>query len=113
MVSVTIWRIPDMMKTLCAILAGKIYTWSNRAPCEPIESMCNNARNDPRWQTYGSLSRLPTGVKAKGSDNMAGAMLSDMGLNNMADGENSLLSLTLEAIVELTRIIFCCHHRKG
>lgn len=94
----------DMMETLCALTGREdLYLEQSRTVREPIESMCNNARNDPRFgkRTALLLRAYSTGVKAKGSDNMAGAMLSDMGLNNMADGENSLLeSLTLEAIVE-------------
>lgn len=47
------------------------------------------------------LRAYSTGVKAKNSDNnMVGAMLRDLGCENIADGEDTLLeNLTLEAIV--------------
>lgn len=41
-----------------------------------------------------------TGIKAKGSDNMTGKMLADLGCVNIADSESSLLEeLSLEAII--------------
>ncbi|MDD3243692.1 MAG: ABC transporter substrate-binding protein [Eubacteriales bacterium] len=41
------------------------------------------------------------GVKAKGSDNMTGAMLSDLGCRNIADSEESLLEdLSMEKILQ-------------
>ena len=61
----------------------------------------NDARTIRALASVGAFAaRYSTGVKAKGSDNMAGNVVG-YGLNNMADGDNSLLeSLTLEAIVE-------------
>ena len=46
------------------------------------------------------LRAYSTGVKAKGSDNMTGKMLSDLGCKNIADSETSLLEeLSLESIL--------------
>lgn len=46
------------------------------------------------------LRAYSTGVKAKGADNLAGYMLQDLGAENIADREGSLLeNLSLEAIV--------------
>lgn len=47
------------------------------------------------------LRAYSTGVRAKGSDNMTGAMLKDLGCINIADSETSLLEdLSLEVILE-------------
>ena len=47
------------------------------------------------------LRAYSTGVKAKGSDNMTGEMLADLGCINIADSETSLLEdLSLERILE-------------
>lgn len=46
------------------------------------------------------LRSYSTGIKAKGSDNMTGQMLKDLGCVNIADSDSSLLEeLSLEAIV--------------
>lgn len=46
------------------------------------------------------LRAYSTGIKAKGSDNMTGQMLADLGCVNIADSETSLLEeLSLESIV--------------
>ena len=46
------------------------------------------------------LRAYSTGVKARGSDNMTGKMLSDLGCLNIADSDTSILEeLSLEAIV--------------
>lgn len=47
------------------------------------------------------LRAYSSGVKAKGSDNMAGAMLQDMGCVNIADSDDSLLeNLSMEVIIQ-------------
>ena len=47
------------------------------------------------------LRAYSTGVRAKGSDNMTGEMLKDLGCINIADSEDSLLEdLSLEVILE-------------
>ncbi len=46
------------------------------------------------------LRAYSSGVRAKGTDNLAGVMLSDMGCTNIADSDTSLLEdLSLEAII--------------
>ncbi len=57
----------------------------------------SQGRNAPKILLLRAYS---TGIKAKGSDNMTGQMLSDLGCTNIADSESSLLEeLSLEAIV--------------
>lgn len=47
------------------------------------------------------LRAYSTGVKAKGSDNMTGAMLADLGCRNIADSDTSLLEeLSVEKIIQ-------------
>lgn len=47
------------------------------------------------------LRAFSTGVRAKGTDNLAGAMLADLGCTNIAESDDSLLEeLSLEAIIE-------------
>ena len=56
--------------------------------------------HDFRQRTALLLRAYSTGVKAKGSDSLAGAMLAEMGLVNIADRDGALLeSLTLEQIL--------------
>ncbi len=60
------------------------------------------ARQDGRHPTVLLIRAYSTGVKAKGSDNMTGIMLKDLGCVNIADGENRLLEdLSVEAILEM------------
>ena len=68
----------------------------------PIEAIVSRARADARYgqRTALLLRAYSTGVKAKGSDSLAGAMLADMRLVNIADRDGALLeSLTLEQIL--------------
>ncbi|MCI6639190.1 MAG: ABC transporter substrate-binding protein [Pygmaiobacter massiliensis] len=60
------------------------------------------ARSEGQEQpTVLLLRAYSTGVKAKGSDNMAGAMLADLGCINLADQDDSLLEeLSVEKIIE-------------
>lgn len=69
---------------------------------KPIEEMIARAQENPLYgkQTALLLRAYSTGVRAKGSDNLAGAIMNDMGLINIADSEDSLLeSLSLEQII--------------
>lgn len=70
---------------------------------KPIEEYMAKAQADERYnqRTVLLLRAYSTGVKAKNSDNLAGAMLRDMGLVNIADAEGSLMeNLTMEAMIE-------------
>ena len=59
------------------------------------------ARQDGQHPTVLLIRAYSTGVKAKGSDNLTGIMLKDLGCINIADGENGLLEdLSVEAILE-------------
>ncbi len=59
------------------------------------------ARQDDSYPTALLLRAYGSGVKAKGSDNMTGAMLRELGCINIADGEGRLTDeLSLEAIIE-------------
>ncbi len=94
----------DMMRALCD-LTGRddLYARLVSEVAEPIEALIASAKTDPRFGTRTALilRAYSTGVKAKGSDNLAGAMLRDMGLINIADGEGTLQeNLSLEAIIE-------------
>ena len=68
----------------------------------PILAEIERAKNNPLYQkqTCLLLRAYSTGVKAKGSDNLAGEILRDMGLINLADREGtSLENLSLEGIL--------------
>lgn len=59
------------------------------------------ARQDDSHPTVLLLRTYSSGVKAKGSDNMTGIMLKELGCVNIADGEERLLdNLSLEVILE-------------
>lgn len=67
-----------------------------------IEKTIETAKADPDYGVHTALllRAYSSGVKAKGSDNIAGAVLAEMGLVNLADFDDSLLeNLSLEAIV--------------
>lgn len=62
------------------------------------QTMANAAEQEA--PTVLLLRAFSTGAKAKGADNLAGAMLLDLGCDNIADRHPSLLDeLTLESIV--------------
>lgn len=79
----------DMAGVLCALLDREdLLAQQEETVRAPIEA------------TIAAARAYSTGVKAKGSDSLAGAMLCDMGLVNLADGDGALLeSLTLERIL--------------
>lgn len=67
-----------------------------RDKCESIISECEG-KGSPKVLLLRAYS---TGVKARGSDNMTGHMLSQLGCVNIADSDSSVLEeLSLEAIV--------------
>ncbi len=93
-----------MMEELCA-LTGRddLYQAQVDAVRAPIEALRAQAEADERFgqRTALLLRAYSTNVRAKGSDNLAGAMLQDMGLVNIADdAASSLENLTLEVILE-------------
>ncbi len=86
----------------------RLTTWTGRedmyaqnveAVAEQIEAQ--KARIQGEAPRILFLRAFSTGVKAKGSDSTAGAMLKDLGCVNIADEDGSLLDdLSVEAIVE-------------
>lgn len=91
-----------MMETFTR-LTGRDDLYQNQAALvsEPIEETIARAQNHPDYQkkTALLLRAWSSGVRAKGSDNLAGYMLRDMGLINIADGHSLMENLTLEAIL--------------
>lgn len=93
----------ELAGVLCALLGREdLLAQQEETVRAPIETTLAAARADARYGTRTALllRAYSTGVRAKGSDSLAGAMLSDMGLVNLADGDGALLeSLTLERIL--------------
>ena len=90
-----------MLKT-CTDITGdtKSYQKNGEAVKEQIESIIASVPKGEQPKVL-FLRAFSTGVKAKGSDNMTGAMLKDLGCINIADGEDSLLEdLSIEKIIE-------------
>ena len=93
----------DMAAVLCSLTGHEELLEAQRGQVQrPIEAILARVQEDAR---YGQCTALllraySTGVKAKGSDSLAGAMLAEMGLVNIADRDGALLeSLTLEQIL--------------
>ena len=93
----------DMADVLCRLTGHEELLEVQREQVQrPIEAIVSRAREDARYgqRTALLLRAYSTGVKAKGSDSLAGAMLAEMGLVNIADRDGALLeSLTLEQIL--------------
>lgn len=93
-----------MMEQLCALTGrSDLYAGQREAVSQPIAALMEKARRHPQFgkRTALLLRAYSTGVRAKGADNLAGRMLEDMGLVNIAHRDGTLLeSLTLEAILE-------------
>ena len=95
-----------MMKSMCAITGrNDLYEAQQKTLEEPIANMRLAAAANERFgtQTALFLRAFSTDVKAKNSDasTVTGPILRDMGLVNIADGDNTLLeNLTMEAIVQ-------------
>ncbi len=91
-----------MMKTLTGISGvPERYRAALDAVETPIEDTIARARCCPGFMKHTCvlLRAYSTGVKAKGSGNLAGAILQDMGFVNLADGGALLEDVTLEEIV--------------
>ncbi|MGN0675343.1 MAG: ABC transporter substrate-binding protein [Oscillospiraceae bacterium] len=86
---------------ICTDITGRsdLYEQYGESVRERVDAAIKRSqgRNAPEILLLRAYS---TGIKAKGSDNMTGQMLSDLGCENIADSESSLLEeLSLEAIV--------------
>ena len=93
----------DMAAVLCSLTGHEELLEAQRGQVQrPIEAILARVQEDARYgqRTALLLRAYSTGVKAKGSDSLAGAMLAEMGLVNIADRDGALLeSLTLEQIL--------------
>lgn len=90
-----------MLKTFTAITGRPDLYEQNgtavKAQVNAAIARCTAAGKEPKILLLRAYS---TGVKAKGSDNMTGAMLADLGCLNIAQSDTSLLEeLNLESIV--------------
>lgn len=86
---------------ICTDITGRsdLYAENGEAVRERVEQSVERAK-DKEHPKILLLRSYSTGIKAKGSDNMTGQMLADLGCENIADSESSLLEeLSLEAIV--------------
>lgn len=94
----------DMMRALCELTGREdAYLAQVETVQAPIEALTERAR--AMAQAEGARTALLVraysgGANAKNSENMAGAMLRDMGLVNIADGDGALLeNLSMESII--------------
>lgn len=92
-----------MVRTLCRVNGREELIEAQRLCVEaPIDELLSRVRRDARYgkQTALLLRAYSSGVRAKGADNLAGAVLKDMGLVNIAEREGATLEdITLEQIV--------------
>lgn len=89
------------MLKICTDITGRsdLYAENGEAVRERVEQSVERAK-DKEHPKVLLLRSYSTGIKAKSSDNMTGQMLADLGCENIADSESSLLEeLSLEAIV--------------
>lgn len=92
----------NMMAALCAVTGrADLLAAQEETVAAPIAAMVEAARAQPDYgqRTALFLRAYSTGVKAKGSDSLAGAILRDMGLVNLADGDGLLEDITMEAVI--------------
>ncbi|WRS26334.1 ABC transporter substrate-binding protein [Oscillospiraceae bacterium MB08-C2-2] len=90
----------DMLK-ICTQITGKpeLYEENGTAVQAQIDA-AKTMQEGKEPPTVLFIRAFSTGAKAKGSDNMTGAMLRDMGCINIADREGSLLEdLSMEVII--------------
>lgn len=92
-----------MVETLCRVNGCEERIEAQREAVErPVAELLERVRGDARFgkQTALLLRAYSSGVRAKGADNLAGAVMRDMGLVNIAQREGALLEdITLEQIV--------------
>lgn len=91
------------VETLCRVNGREELIDAQRQAVEaPVDELLSRVRQDERYgrRTALLLRAYSSGVRAKGSDNLAGAVLRDMGLVNIAEREGAVLeAITLEQIV--------------
>ncbi|MGN0600415.1 MAG: ABC transporter substrate-binding protein [Oscillospiraceae bacterium] len=89
------------MLKICTDITGstELYEKNGVAVQSEIATVLNKAEGKESPDIL-LLRAYSTGIKAKGSDNMTGKMLSDLGCVNIADSDNSLLEeLSIESII--------------
>ena len=94
----------EMLQTFTGITGrSDLYAAAEEHVQNSIEGILSAAQSRPGYKTQSALllRAYATSVKAKGSEGtVAGPMLKEMGLNNIADGDSALCeNLTMEAIL--------------
>lgn len=90
------------MLKICTEITGRddLYQENGEAVKQQVEECRERAKNEESPLIL-YIRAYSTGAKAKGSDNLTGAMLKDLGCINLADSDNSLLEdVSLERIIE-------------
>ena len=89
-----------MLEQFCAMTERPdLYQQNGLDIKEQIDRVLDTVSGEPSAEVL-LLRCYSTGVKAKGTDNLAGLMLQELGAGNIADQGNSLLeNVSLEAIV--------------
>ena len=89
-----------MLEQFCALTGRQdLYEKNGLTVQSQIDGVLESAKGKPAPEVL-LLRCYSTGVKAKGADNLTGFMLRDLGADNIADRQDSLLeNLSLEAIV--------------
>lgn len=89
-----------MLEQFCGLTGrADLYEENGLAVQTRIEQILSSVSDKPAADVL-LLRCYSTGVKAKGTDNLTGFMLRDLGADNLADRQDSLLeNLSLEAIV--------------
>ena len=88
-----------MMK-ICTDITGRADLYEEQGAGLEAQIKEQIARADGSHPTVLFLRAFSTGVKAKGSDNMTGQMLKDLGCVNIADSDKALLDdLSMESII--------------
>lgn len=89
----------NMMK-ICTDITGRADLYQKNGTDIQSEIDAQIARADGSQPTVLFLRAFSTGVRAKGSDNMTGEMLKDLGCINIADSDKGLLDdLSMESII--------------
>jgi len=90
-----------MLRLFCDLTGRpELYEQNGTAVQRQIEAVRARAAQTEVQPTVLLLRAFSTGCKAKGADNLAGAMLADLGCDNLADRYDSLLEdVNVEAVI--------------
>lgn len=92
----------DMLK-ICTDITGdsESYKTNGENIQEQIDEVISGVSQEETGKTVLFIRAFSTGAKAKGSDNMTGIMLKELGCINIADSEDGVLEeLNMEKIIE-------------